>query len=441
MIGTNDIIMFIQIFVIMTLMILTAKYLYCEKCFVTRKSWIIFGSVFLCAEIGALLVSGELGQELMILILLVSFSVMIMITRKKRRFRGMFLIFPVMGIIMSIEMIPSMILDIFSEKSIYNLSENVFVYELIYDIVLYTVICIWLKKKITFSKLEISIWERRILNGNGVLLLVIYCISTSIPKTLSQYEQYLLSGGVVIAIMIIGTSIIMTVQSMNANNYKMKSEINEHYLQAQLNHFRAYQETQKETRRIRHDMKNHMIGINALYERGDYEALGDYLKELTELTQKIDKEYHIGNDMADAILNEKFSNVKQQEIDLLIEGSMVGINGIAPIDVCTIFANAIDNAIDAIHKLNLNKATITISIKRNNKIMVISFTNPCVETHGVKQKEMKTSKNDSINHGFGLENMRIAADKYNGNVEINIIEDENGQKLFCLEVMIIVKVL
>jgi sensor histidine kinase regulating citrate/malate metabolism len=244
-----------------------------------------------------------------------------------------------------------------------------------------------------------------------------------------------LSGGVIIAIMIIGTSMIMTVESTNANNYRLQSEINEYYLQAQLEHFKEYQRTQTETRRVRHDMKNHMIGMLDLYERNEYEKLGEYLKDLSQLTQNIDKEYHIGNDMADAILNEKFSHKKQENIELIIDGNMAGVQ-LAPIDVCTIFANAIDNAIEAVNKFTLDKVTIEIVVKRSNRILLITFTNPCSGNFNIKQKKLNTSKKDYINHGFGIENIRLAADKYNGSIEYTIIEDEKGQKLFCLEVMV-----
>lgn len=437
MIVMEDINMFISVIILMIIMIMTAKYLYCEKCFKSKRGWIIFGSIYLIAQIVSLFIKGEAGEVSMLLIFLLSFSGMIAITRTKKRIRGMFLILPVMGIIMSIDMIPAMIFNIVSGKSIDTLSNNMLLLESVYDVLIYTGIFILFKKKFKLSRTEIGIWERRILNGNGVLLLVIYCISLSIPNNLSQYEQYLLSGGVIIAIMIIGTSIIMTIESTNANNYRLQSEINEYYLQAQLEHFKEYQRTQTETRRVRHDMKNHMIGMIDLYERNEYEKLGEYLKDLSQLTQNIDKEFHIGNDMADAILNEKFSHKKQEKIELVIDGNIAGVP-LAPIDICTIFANALDNAIEAINKLTLEKVTIEISVKRSNRILLITFTNPCGENCNVEHKKLNTSKKDYINHGFGIENIGLAADKYNGSVEYTIIEDERGQKLFSLEVMVMI---
>lgn len=435
MIQSDHIILGISMIIFMLLMILTARYIYGERCFLHPKSWVIFGGMYLCAEIFAVFISGELGEGLMSLFFIGFFSVMIAITRKSKKIRGLFLIFPIMGITMSIEMIPSMAFHIFVKENSTDLSNPIIIIELFYDILIVSIISLWIKRNRGLLNFELGTWERRILNTNGLLLLIIYAISTVLPKDLSHYQRYLLLGGVIISIMIIITSIIMTIESTNANIYKVKSEINEYYLQTQLNHFKTYQETQKETRRIKHDMRNHMICIKDLYERGEYGLLGDYIMDLSQMTQKIDREYHIGNDMADAILNEKLSQVKQYEIELIIEGSMTEIKGLAPIDICTLFANALDNAIEEIKRLQLIKAVLTVTVKRNNRIVLITFTNPCNKTKGIMQ--VKTRKADTINHGFGMDNMRKTADKYNGNVKCSILEEENNQGLFCLEIMLI----
>jgi sensor histidine kinase regulating citrate/malate metabolism len=292
-----------------------------------------------------------------------------------------------------------------------------------------------MKKRLTAKRTEISIWERRILNGNGILLIVIYCLATSIPTNISQYEKFFLLGAVVIAIMIIGTSMIMTITSVNANEYKLQAQLNEQYLQTQLDYFNTYKETQAETRRIKHDMKNHMLALSDMYERGEYEQLGNYVSDLSRLTQKLEMEYHIGNDIADAILNEKLSKKNKEKFKLIIDGSMAGIHTIAPIDICTIFANAIDNAIEAVEQMDVKQKMIHIIIKRSENILVIDFRNPVASNIDLTEKNPKTSKRDKVNHGFGLQNIEAAVEKYNGMMDIAIREKLN-QRYFCLSIIL-----
>ena len=428
--------MYISIIFLMLLMILTARMLYGEAGFTHRKSWIIYGILFILSLSGTLFIKPPARDGFMILALFSFFSGMIALTRRKKRIRGMFLLFPILGILMSIDMIPLMILNIFLGGRIDFLGSDFSLYECIYDCIVYSILCLILIRKLPGRRMAPGVWERRILNGNGILLFVIYCFSISIPDTLSKYEHYFLFGLVIIAIMIIGTSTIMTMQSARACQYQLQAEIGEHYLKSQLEHFRAYQNTQKETQRIRHDMKNHMLALWDLYERSEYEALGTYLQELKDVTSQIDKVYHTGNDMADAIINEKFSGT-QDTCSLLVEGSMARTETIAPIDICTIFANALDNCLEAFSLLPLAKPVISISIKRNNRILLICFTNPCAETCQLTDGLPITGKKDVQRHGFGLANIKKAAEKYNGNIEISVARDDSGQKQFILSVLLI----
>jgi hypothetical protein len=437
MVSREEIEMLLSITNFMVFMIFVLKYIYCEKCFVKRKSWIIFGIIYIIAELGAMFIPGLTEEVWMGLIWFLAFSLMILITRKRKRFRGLFLIFPVIGIVVSVEMIPVMVLMLFTGKNIESITGDILLYELIYYVLIYICIYKWMKKKKINTKRELDKWERMMINGNGLLLFIIFCIASSIPETLSQYDQYFLAGGILVSIMIIGSSIIMIIKSANANHYKLISEMNEQNLQSQLNYFKSYQETQRETRRIRHDMKNHMICVYDLYSRGEYEMLGKYIEGLNDLTQNIEKEYHIGNDMADAILNEKYSAIKSHGIEFIIEGTMLGIDSIEPIDICTIFANALDNAIEAALKMNLSGSSIIISVKRDKKILFISFSNPCEKKSSLEKKFLRTTKEDTNNHGFGLENIRMAAEKYKGDVQFHMVEQENKQ-IFCLEIMLMV---
>lgn len=420
--------------IIMIYMLLTAKYIYGERCLNGKKSQVTFWSLYILAEVAAGFRKGESGELLVIGIFFLSFSGLLFFYRKRKRFRGALLVLPIMGIVLSVEMIPTMLLGIVKKEVVLAANFGIAIGELIYEVIILGIIYWFLKKKLFGRKMELGVWERRILNANGVVLFLIYMIAVSIPKDLSSYENYLLFGGVVVAFMLILTSIIMTIQCYNAMQYKLKSQMNEYYLQMQLNHFRAYQETQTQTRRIRHDMKNHMIGMKDLYNRKKYEELGVYLEELSNVTGEIEKEYHIGNDMADAIINEKM--LRQKEIHLSITGSMYGVSAIDPIDICTIFANALDNALEEIKQNGFKEPKITISVKREKRFVVLIFTNSCKEKKDVKEL-LTTSKKDGENHGFGIQNMRKAAEKYQGDLTYEIWKESDTNWLFQLEILLI----
>lgn len=442
----------LDVLVSMILMIWVAKYIFRERCFVSKKAQWIFLSIFFVIELILSFGKGEVFEIVMFLLIFLAFSIMIFIKREKRRIRGMFLFIPVLGIIMSINIIPLVILVILTNITISEMLDLLY-----FDLVgnLFVLVCMLLfirhERKwrmglsaisINKSEFELSIWERRILNSNGLLLLIICLIVTSIQdiQALAIYEKYFIAGFTVVIVMIVSSVIMMVVKSDSASYYKALAIVNEHYLYAQLEHFRAYQQTQIETKRLRHDMKNHLLCISNLYDKGAYDKLEDYLHELKDTVASIDKELHIGNDVADAIINEKNYIAKAKGMEIHTEGSMVGITEIAPIDICTIFANALDNCLEALAKFEISKPVIEISVRRDNNLVLISFVNAIGSEEVLDcDNKLKTTKKDMENHGFGMDNIRMTAEKYKGYSKFSIIDWEGGVKAFCLEVILMVR--
>ena len=89
------------------------------------------------------------------------------------------------------------------------------------------------------------------------------------------------------------------------------------------------------------------------------------------------------------------------------------------IDTCTILANALDNAVKACSEIQNGEKKITLEVKRTNDILSIIIENT-KQNHVVCENEkFVSSKADKHNHGFGVENIKMAVEKYNGIVSID----------------------
>lgn len=87
-----------------------------------------------------------------------------------------------------------------------------------------------------------------------------------------------------------------------------------------------------------------------------------------------------------------------------------------PLDISTIFGNAIDNAIEASEKLPEDRRLITVKAAKVRDMLMITAENN-MEPGG--QPHDGTSKNDRFLHGFGIPNIRKAAEKYDGQCSIS----------------------
>ena len=80
-----------------------------------------------------------------------------------------------------------------------------------------------------------------------------------------------------------------------------------------------------------------------------------------------------------------------------------------PEDVCVIFGNALDNAIEACGKVKTADKHIDVVMIQQEDEVFCKITNTTVAPI---QSTLKTTKADKENHGFGLLNIKRALEKY-----------------------------
>lgn len=94
-------------------------------------------------------------------------------------------------------------------------------------------------------------------------------------------------------------------------------------------------------------------------------------------------------------------------------------------DVYSIFGNAVDNAIEAVSKLDQpEKKLIDVSIEERGDVFFIGVTNYFDGVLLMEDGIPQTSKADEPGyHGYGIKSMRLIAAKYAGEVAISANEE------------------
>ena len=82
----------------------------------------------------------------------------------------------------------------------------------------------------------------------------------------------------------------------------------------------------------------------------DYDKAKEYLNTLLGDVRAMSPKYNTGDEMLDCIVGMKSAKMEEQGIDFTLEGVIDGGLGMKPMDICSIFANAFDNAIEACEK-------------------------------------------------------------------------------------------
>lgn len=138
---------------------------------------------------------------------------------------------------------------------------------------------------------------------------------------------------------------------------------------------------------------------------------------------------HTGNDILDIILKEKAESARKRKIDLSVTADLADMDFLEPLDISTIFGNGLDNAIEASEKLSESERVILVKAGRIQNFLSVLIENNCSEESMTYQR--RTTKQDSFMHGFGILNMKKAAEKYGGQL---VSKCEGGR--FTLKILI-----
>lgn len=211
---------------------------------------------------------------------------------------------------------------------------------------------------------------------------------------------------------ICGASVFSSFGCMYLASYiydSMQSAYRLQYMESQRDYYRKRIKDEERIRSIYHDMKNHLLILESGHST---EASRQMAQELRLQIAGYENYVHSGNDFLDIIINDKSEKAHEKHIDFSINVDFDGINFIEPLDMSTLFGNGIDNAMEACDKLPVEQRVILVKAGKLQDFVSILIENNCVQDS--KNKDGRTSKPDKLLHGFGLSNIRKAAEKYNG---------------------------
>lgn len=219
--------------------------------------------------------------------------------------------------------------------------------------------------------------------------------------------------------------IVISINAGQKHHYKEVANLTEKMRKDQEKYFQLLLSKEEETKKFRHDFKNHLYSIKYLLENGNTRELKQYVDDMDIVSAKLKPEILTGNDIINAIICELRESYKG--VDYIIEWNGLFPNDVdlAPIDLSSIFYNLLSNAIEAIEKLPQEAdRTISVKVKQSHSLLFVSIKNPCAAKAIKAGGGFATSKKDKGFHGIGSQNIALNVKKYNGEIKYNITENE-----------------
>lgn len=200
------------------------------------------------------------------------------------------------------------------------------------------------------------------------------------------------------------------------------------YLDDQKKHYEYLEIREEETKKFRHDVRNHMQMLYYLQKKGQYEEINKYLELLNIRIEEFGNSLTVNNSIVDAIINKFNTEAMTKGIKLHVKGKMPAVCNIDAYDLCTVFSNVLSNALEAVDKIS-NK-DIFLECRYTDEEIIIIEKNMFENIGQFKGNELYTIKEDKERHGFGIDNIKDAVKRNCGLVNIEIDKEQ-----FCISIM------
>ncbi|MBP5177092.1 MAG: sensor histidine kinase [Clostridia bacterium] len=161
-----------------------------------------------------------------------------------------------------------------------------------------------------------------------------------------------------------------------------------------------------------HDLKYQIAGLRKNYSE-------ENIREIEESVMIYESALKTGNEVLDVILFEKNVYCEKNGIQFVFMVDGAVLDFVEKSDLFTFFSNMLNNAIEAVVKVEEDKRVISLTVKKAANMVFINEENYFVGELEIKDNFPLTSKDDKTNHGFGLKSMRRFAEKYGGTMNFS----------------------
>ena len=165
-------------------------------------------------------------------------------------------------------------------------------------------------------------------------------------------------------------------------------------------------------RRLKHDMKNHLLVIASCLNAKEYDAARDYTSGMLDKLNSIHSYVETGNSLMNHILNEKLELARSRGIAVKAEIRNLSFAKMDSLDFSALLSNLLDNAIEACGEAPVPCLQVEVGKRRGYEMILVR--NRIGESVLEKNPGLCSAKPDSAVHGMGIPQVRSIVQKYQG---------------------------
>lgn len=177
---------------------------------------------------------------------------------------------------------------------------------------------------------------------------------------------------------------------------------------------------QTQIRSMWHDINNHIAAVKGMIGNNNEDA-ARYIAELEDKLGEYSTSTVFGTTILDTVIYSKTAKAKEYGIKMSTRLAMDKNIPINPVDLCSIFSNALDNAIEACEEVEEGKRFISTRAVQSEGILYIKIANSSPDRQK-KNDHFHTTKGHKERHGIGMKSIRNAVENYAGSIRAEYVD-------------------
>lgn len=186
-------------------------------------------------------------------------------------------------------------------------------------------------------------------------------------------------------------------------------------------HMQQYESSRELMQMI--NIKSHDLKKQLRYLRQDPVGKTRLIQELEQVTGAFDAIVDTNNEALSTVLTEKSATCLHEKIPFTVVSCEHPLDFMRELDLYTLFANLLDNAIEASRKLEPSRRSISLAIKCAQGFLSIHQENYFDGKLQHTGSKLLTTKADTTAHGFGFQSIRQITEQYHGIINYKAEED------------------
>lgn len=311
------------------------------------------------------------------------------------------------------------ILTIAMGKQLYNVFYSSFINRIIVCLAIKPInaIIFWTVYKM-FSKVEIALAKKKwilydIIVGVFMVISIMFIHMYSFAET--DFLTSILFIGISTVFFIMSVIVIYFFTEI-CSSFQKEKKLYE--IQASFNSMHSIIVMQNHTnlqlQKIRHDMKNHILSVNQLFDEGKTAEAHKLLLQTVDFVSSIDfnLKSRTGNSLIDAKVASVAARCENDSINFSYNLETLPELKITLLDISALLSNLFDNAIEASKGCIMPK--IVVKIFSYKDYIYINTINSFSGETDEKKGRLLSTKPNKYEHGYGMQIIKEICEKYNG---------------------------